>query len=38
MVTRRISKKTIIDLEQGREKYSGPLVSKLKKELGNFSW
>ena len=33
-----IPKKTIIDLEQGKEKYSGPLVSKLKKVLGNFSW
>jgi ribosome-binding protein aMBF1 (putative translation factor) len=33
-----IPKKTIIDLEQGKEKYNGPLVSKLKKVLGNFSW
>ena len=33
-----IPKKTIVDLEQGKEKYSGPLVSKLKKALGNFSW
>ena len=33
-----IPKKTIIDLEQGKEKYSGPLVSKLKHVLGNFSW
>lgn len=33
-----IQKKTINDIEQGKEKYSGPLVSKLKKVLGNFSW
>ena len=33
-----IPKKTIVDIEQGKEKYSGPLVSKLKKALGNFSW
>ena len=33
-----IPKKTIIDLEQGKEKYNGPLLSELKKVLGNFSW
>lgn len=33
-----LPKKTITDLEQGKEKYNGPLVSKLKKVLGNFSW
>lgn len=33
-----IPKKTIIDIEQGKEKYNGPLVSKLKKVLGNFKW
>lgn len=33
-----IQKKTINDIEQGKEKYSGPMVSKLKKVLGNFSW
>jgi len=33
-----IPKKTIIDLEQGKEKYNGPLLSKLKRVLGNFSW
>jgi hypothetical protein len=25
-------------LEQGKEKYSGVIVSKLKKVLGNFEW
>ncbi len=33
-----IPKQTIVLLEQGKEKYNGPLVSKLKKVLGNFSW
>lgn len=33
-----IPKQTITLLEQGREKYNGPLVAKLKKVLGNFSW
>jgi len=34
-----LSKKIIQDIEQGgKEKYSGPLVAKLKKVLGNFSW
>jgi DNA-binding XRE family transcriptional regulator len=33
-----IPKQTITLLEQGKEKYNGPLVSKLKKVLGNFSW
>jgi ribosome-binding protein aMBF1 (putative translation factor) len=31
-------KNTIQSLEQGREKYSGVIVSKLKKVLGNFEW
>jgi len=31
-------KKTITDIESGKEKYNGPLVSKLKRVLGNFSW
>jgi DNA-binding XRE family transcriptional regulator len=34
----RIPKQTILLLEQGKEKYNGPLVAKLKKELGNFDW
>lgn len=34
----RIPKQTIVLLEQGKEKYNGPLVAKLKKELGNFDW
>ena len=33
-----MQKKTINDIEQGKEKYSGPMVGKLKKVLGNFSW
>jgi len=33
-----IPKKTIADLERGNEKYNGPLVSKLKRVLGNFTW
>jgi ribosome-binding protein aMBF1 (putative translation factor) len=31
-------KNTIQSLEQGKEKYSGDIVSKLKKVLGNFEW
>jgi ribosome-binding protein aMBF1 (putative translation factor) len=31
-------KNTIQSLEQGKEKYSGEMVSKLKKILGNFEW
>ncbi len=31
-------KNTIQSLEQGKEKYSGDMVSKLKKVLGNFEW
>lgn len=33
-----LPKKTINDVEAGKEKYSGPLVAKFKRVLGNFSW
>ena len=33
-----ISKQVIQSLEQGKEKYNGNLVSKLKRVLGNFDW
>jgi len=34
----QVHTKIIIDIERGKELYSGMLVSKLKRVLGNFSW
>ena len=33
-----ISKNIIVALEQGKEKYKGPFVSKLIRVWGNFTW